>query len=300
MTETLAETEPAVRLPELPPALMSARRRLWHRSVLRAIGPLHRLGPTTHNATGILTYHRVAESVGPDPAMLNVTPQQFREQLTGLVGMGYRPVSLRSLVAAQREQQPFSSQTFAVVFDDGYSDIFRYAWPVLRELNIPATIFLATRYLDSLERFPFDDWSQDGAQTARPLSTEECDEMRASGLIELGSHTHSHADFRNRPADFQADLRRSLDVLRDKFAIETPTFSFPYGFASHELTEAAREEGVICGLTADCQLVTANDDPFHWGRFGAIELDTPRSLAAKIDGWYSACQNTWRRLRGKA
>lgn len=297
VSKTLADVDTTLRFPDLPPALMSARRRLWHRCVLRAISPLGLLGPATRNAAGIVTYHRVAEDVGLDPAMLNVTPKQFRRQIAGLLKLGYRPLPLRSLIEAGQQQQAFSPRTFSIVFDDGYSDVYRHAWPVLRELNVPATIFLATRYLDSDERFPFDDWSQDTSATARPLSTIECREMLASGVMEIGSHTHSHQDFRNRPADFRRDVQQSLDVLRERFGIEAPAFSFPYGFTSLELAEAVRDLGLTCGLTADCQLLTAQSDPFSWGRFGAIESDTARSLAAKLDGWYSVCQNAWRTLR---
>ena len=297
MSETLANTDVALQFPDLPPSLMSARRRGWHRCVLRAIGPLRLLGPTCRNAAGILTYHRVADDVGPDPAMLNVSPKRFRHQIAGLLKLGFQPVPLRSLIEAQQKHLAFSPRTFAIVFDDGYSDVFRNAWPVLRELNVPATVFLATRYLDSNECFPFDDWSRDTATTARPLSTIECREMLASGLIEIGSHTHSHQDFRSRPTAFRQDVQLSLDVLSELFEIKTPLFSFPYGFASRELTDIVRELGLACGLTADCQLVTPHCDKFHWGRFGAIELDTARSLAAKLDGWYSVCQNAWRTLR---
>ena len=297
MSETLADIDSLLRFPELPPALMSTRRHLWHRCVLRAISPLRLFGPAIRNAAGILTYHRVADNVGSDPVMLNVSPRRFRRQITGLLRLGYQPLALRSLIEIQRRQQPFPPRTFAIVFDDGYSDIFRNAWPVLRELNVPATIFLATRYLDSDERFPFDDWSRDDATTARPLSTVECREMLDSGLVEIGSHTHSHTDFRERSAAFRIDLQESIDTLRSRFGIERATFSFPYGFTSPELNAIVRDLGLTCGLTADCQSVNAHDDPFQWGRFGAIELDTAWSLAAKLDGWYSSCQNKWRSMR---
>ncbi|MBC8355952.1 MAG: polysaccharide deacetylase family protein [Planctomycetes bacterium] len=299
MPETLADVDATLRFPQLPSALMSRRRRLWHRCVLRAISPLRLLGPTNQNAFGILTYHRVADGVGPDPAMLNVSPTLFRKQITGLLRLGYRPLPLRTLIEQRENQQRLSSHTFAIVFDDGFYDVYRKAWPILREFAVPATVFLATRYLDSHDRFPFDDWSQDDVETARPLSTLECREMLDSGLIELGSHTHSHEDFRDRPVAFRADLKESVDTLKANFQIASPTFSFPYGFTSPELTDIVRDLGLLCALTADCQLVTANDDPFQWGRFGATNLDTASSLAAKLGGWYSTCQNQWRRARSR-
>lgn len=296
MPNTVANIEEPPRFPELPPSLMSARRRLWHRCVLRAISPLRFLGPAKRDASGILTYHRVANHVGPDPAMLNVSPARFRQQIAGLLQLGYKPVSLRSLVAASKRRE-LTNREFAIVFDDGYSDIFRHVFPVLRELNVRATVLFATAYLDSDQRFPFDDWSLDSAETSRPLSTNECRQMLDSGLVELGSHTHTHADFRDRPTEFRRDALRSLDVLREQFGVETPTFSFPYGFASSELIEAAKALGLVCALTADCQSIKQDDDPFRWGRFGATQLDTAWTLAAKLDGWYSHCQNAWRSVR---
>ena len=54
------------------------------------------------------------------------------------------------------------SNVFAVTFDDGYENNYLNALPILRELNVPATIFVATKYLDTDRPFPFDDWSAAG------------------------------------------------------------------------------------------------------------------------------------------
>src|SRR5690606_15967920 len=96
------------------------------------------------------------------------------------------------------------------------------AFPVLRRLKIPATVFLATAYLDSSRPFPCDDWSVTGqddvpASAWRPLTTNECAEMQQSGLIELGAHTHTHQDFRNRPEALRDDLIQNIAELKDRF-----------------------------------------------------------------------------------
>lgn len=284
-----------LRFPTAPSHLGSFRRRTAQRCLLGGTSVLSHLGSRTRNAFGILTYHRISDSVAHDPAMLNVTPARLRKQLAGLLRLGYQPYRLSTLVQRHAENKPIPHGAFAVVFDDGYEDLFIHARPVLRELKVPATVFLATAYLDSFDPFPFADWP--GSESSRPLSIGQCHRLVSDGFVELGSHTHTHQDFRNRPQQLRLDLQESVQTLWQRFGVASPTLSLPYGFTSPELVDAARESGVSCALTAECQLVTSQIDPFHWGRFGATEFDTARSLKAKLDGWYTGCRTAWRRLR---
>jgi peptidoglycan/xylan/chitin deacetylase (PgdA/CDA1 family) len=125
--------------------------------------------------------------------------------------------------------------------------------------------------------------------------------MQASGLIELGSHTHTHSDYRNRPEFLRDDLRQSLAVMSEQFGVTAPTFAFPYGtkslgFSGPLLSLAAREAGVICSLTTEEELVRTGSDPFDWGRYTAEEWDTAAMLAAKLDGWHNEVRGVWRKL----
>ena len=213
---------------------------------------------------GILMFHRVAQHVkGVSTPTLNVRPQQFRQQLTGLLSRGFECWPLKKLVAAHADSLAVPANVFAVTFDDGFENNYVHAWPVLRELNIPATIFLATKYLDTEQPFPFDDWAAANSHRTppaawRPLTTSQCREMLAGGLIEFGAHTHSHRRFLGRCGEFQRDMRQCLDVLRDRFGIDRPTFAFPYGVFSPELIEAAKQFEVACALTTKHQRVRSN------------------------------------------
>jgi hypothetical protein len=158
-------------------------------------------------------YHRVVETCPELPIPTwNVAPAKLRQQLAGLMARGFEAWPLSKLVNAHRRRAAIPAKVFAVTFDDGYENNYLNAWPILRELKVPATIFLATKYLDSEAPFPFDDWSAAGSAQApaaawRPLSTGQCREMLASGLIELGAHTHSHERFRGRYDAFRADMQ---------------------------------------------------------------------------------------------
>jgi peptidoglycan/xylan/chitin deacetylase (PgdA/CDA1 family) len=290
---------------------VSAKAR-FHRSLKRLLkrvaggvgGELsHVLGSRAGDRLGILAYHRVAPWTAGQPVPTwNVTPRRFRAQLEGLLMRGYRPWPLRQLLEYGRTGRPIPRKTFVVTFDDGYENVYSKAWPILKQLGVPATVFLATAYLDSPYPFPFDDWQAAGTahvpeQSWRPLTTAQCREMLQQGLIELGSHTHTHAVFRDRPEVLASDVAASLELLRQRFGLTDATFAFPFGIAGPSLCAAARQAGVLCSLTMETTLVQPGSEPFGWGRFGIDQTDSAGTIAARLDGWFGLAQSAWQRVR---
>ena len=90
---------------------------------------------------GILTYHRVASRVKrfPFPSH-NITPRRFREQVTGLLRRGYTIRPLREVLDCHHRNEEPEPRTVVITFDDGFESVYANAWPVLRELNVPATM----------------------------------------------------------------------------------------------------------------------------------------------------------------
>jgi peptidoglycan/xylan/chitin deacetylase (PgdA/CDA1 family) len=251
----------------------------------------------------LLTYHRLAPIAPGRSASYNVTPARFEEQLSGLLARGYRARSLSSVVAAGKADDADLRRSFVVTFDDGYENFYAHALPILRRLRVPATLFPATAYLDSDSPFPFDaDFAQapasDAAELWRPMKSEQLREIVADPLIGVGSHTHTHQDFRNRPDDFEQDVRTSIEILTKRFGAKTPLpFSFPYGVASlgftnGDLIRRTRQLPLTCALSTEPRLAVPGQDPFVWGRFDVKPFDTPATLGGKIDGWF-----TWLKRR---
>jgi peptidoglycan/xylan/chitin deacetylase (PgdA/CDA1 family) len=265
---------------------------------------LHKLfGASATDGFGVLMYHRVTEQPpAASPPTWNVTPQRFRAQLAGLLSRGYEAWPLRRTLAFHKERRAVPANVFVVTFDDGYENNYTAAWPILRELQIPATIFLATAFLDTKRPFAFDDWPHAGrddvpASAWQPLTSAECDQMLESGLIDLGTHTHTHQSFLGRAEEFRVDLSTSIAVLRQRFGIQQPTFAFPFGRTSPELIEAARQVGTVCGLSTQGRRACASEDPFLWGRFHVENHDTPATLAAKLSGWFTPVDRALQALR---
>jgi len=63
---------------------------------------------------------------------------------------------MESLVEKIRQQKIIPKNSVIITFDDGYFDNYKFAYPVLKELQIPVTIYLATNYIGSSKYFWWD------------------------------------------------------------------------------------------------------------------------------------------------
>jgi peptidoglycan/xylan/chitin deacetylase (PgdA/CDA1 family) len=254
-------------------------------------------------------YHRISPLTPGVPAPpFNTTPAHFREQLTGLRARGFQFVSLSEMLASHNSGETVPEKSVVVTFDDCFESVYTHAWPILQELSLPATLFLSTAYLDSDAPFPFDTWGQEFASHVpgnhyRPIRTDQCAEMLDSGLIDLGTHTHTHADFRQHVAEFADEMQIAAEILKLRFGVEHRMFSLPFGnpaggYASEELLAAARDSGASCALTTESSLVDVCRDPFGWGRISVFDWDTSFTLAGKLNGWYDWAPRMKHRLRG--
>ncbi|HPC58499.1 MAG TPA: polysaccharide deacetylase family protein, partial [Kiritimatiellia bacterium] len=86
----------------------------------------------------ILTFHRIRPdgepAAGRPMRSLEVSVSDFRRMLTWMRNR-YRPLALADWLEGGA---PPECASFAVTFDDGWADNFDVAFPVLRELGIPA------------------------------------------------------------------------------------------------------------------------------------------------------------------
>ncbi len=259
------------------------------------------LGRLSKSSVSVLTYHRIAPKYKGVPfPTINVTPEKFRDQLLGLQRAGFRFASLSSVLDACENLHGTAAdvpeRTVVVTFDDIYDNVFQNAWPVLQELKIPVTFFVSTAFVDSTEPFLFDPWAQQHRDLVpedawRPITDAHLRTMLQSELAELGAHTDTHQDFRNRPQAFAADMAIGVQKLKNRYGVDKLSFAFPYGiprmgFTSEALMQITKGLGLRSGLSTGSHTNKLSSSPFGWGRFHVFQHDNTRSLAAKIDGWY--------------
>lgn len=192
----------------------------------------------------VLCYH----AVDPDwDDRLAVTPDDFARQCEWLAT--YRRVlDLPHAVAALDGRCRLPRGATAVTFDDGCRSLYEHAFPVLRRLGLPATVFLVARTLPDGRDV---DWVTERPVT-RPVPTLTLDqvlEMQEAG-IRFGSHSWRHADLTTlTEAECERDLRDSRVALEDHLGRSVPFLAYPKGRHAAHVRRAARRAGYSHAFT---------------------------------------------------
>jgi peptidoglycan/xylan/chitin deacetylase (PgdA/CDA1 family) len=115
---------------------------------------LERINGKRSNVLRALTYHRVADlkdSAMLDPRTISATPATFDQHMRYLAGH-YQVVSLEEVFDAVEKGTCLPNRAVLITFDDAYCDFTKYAWPILKQFRLPATIFVPTAYPDRPDR----------------------------------------------------------------------------------------------------------------------------------------------------
>ena len=151
----------------------------------------------------ILGYHRVVEDFAAAsqtelPSML-LSRAMFERHIES-IGRRFRFVSLDEIGQHVTSGRPFSGPVAALTFDDGYSDVYENAFPLLRRKGIPAAVFVVTDLM------------------SRALSQTH---DKLYYLVDKAFHTW--ADPGRRLVEVLTDLRLPADqVFRGRAAIASP------------------------------------------------------------------------------
>jgi peptidoglycan/xylan/chitin deacetylase (PgdA/CDA1 family) len=108
----------------------------------------------------ILAYHRVfdvadEDSFPFDPELISAGTAAFAAQMK-FVRKHFTPIRFSDVIDAKIGGRRLPRRPIVVTFDDGHLDNFTHAFPVLKDLGIPATIFLSSGYIGAAGTFWFD------------------------------------------------------------------------------------------------------------------------------------------------
>ena len=195
------------------------------RVVKQASGLVDRVVPPAPGVT-VLIYHRVG---GGSDSAVDLDPEAFDEQLAHLAAE-HEVITLDEAVT--RLAGPADDRRSVVItFDDGTADFTDVAVPALVRRGLPATLYVATKFVDEGIDFP---WG------APPTSWAALRDAASTGLVTIGSHTHSHWLLdRSDPGTVEDDLDRSIELIGDRLGAAPAHFAYPKALPGSAAAEIA-------------------------------------------------------------
>jgi len=199
----------------------------------------------------VVMYHRVRDDdKDPDMTVSSVT---FQKQMAYLK-KHFQAVSLDELMRGLEAKKV--KDTVAITLDDGYEDNYSNAYPILRDFDLPATIFLISGESDLYEDM---------------LTLEQIRQMQPHKIL-FGSHTISHPILTelDKEAAFR-EIAGSKKELETKLNSTVQFFAYPKGKRYHfngAIKAFVKEAGYEAAFCTENGYVDKDSDRFEVRRIG--------------------------------
>ena len=224
--------------------------------------PIQRISKESINLP-ILMYHEIQKDVN-EKASTIISYKKFKEDMLWLKNNGYNTVFFKDVINYIKGKGSLPDKPVLITFDDGYLSNYEYAYPLLKELNMNATIFIIGWSVDS-NRHKY---------TITPFyphfSWEQAKEMYDSGYIDIQSHTfdlheniitkensrkgicqmqdESYQDYVN----LLKNDNNTMQNLLDKYVgCKIYALAYPYGEYSFYTPKAMKELGIKATVTTE-------------------------------------------------
>jgi peptidoglycan/xylan/chitin deacetylase (PgdA/CDA1 family) len=96
----------------------------------------------------ILAYHDISDK---DYLNLHVPSEVFLSHVECLIEQGYNIISLKEAVNVLKKEsnEPIPEKAVVITFDDVYSSFYKTVFPIVKQFEIPVTIFLCTEPVEN-------------------------------------------------------------------------------------------------------------------------------------------------------
>lgn len=230
----------------------------------------------------ILTWHSIDDS----GSVISTPPAELRRQLVWLAESGIEVLDLESLLVSR------AARAVALTFDDAFENFVTRAWPLLLELDLPATVFVPTGHVGRTNA-----WESGGPLPELPILQWEALARLAEAGLSLGSHSVSHPDLRRLDdATLREEIAGAAARIRSETGREARAFAYPFGAVDDRVAARVGEQHPLAVTTEFRTLDAPGNalrlprlDAFYFKRVGRLETFGTKAFERFVD--------TRRRLR---
>ena len=231
------------------------------------------LNMVSSSVVPILMYHSFNK--GADNGTPRTDPEIFACQIDFFARNRYNVVGPDKIIAYMTKKEKMPPRTVAITVDDGESNFYEYAYPVLKKYRMPAAIFIIA----------------DRVGKAGYLTWDQLREMSGSGLVVIGSHTRSHPWLPSTSVDEQKlfdELAISKDILEKGTGRRVDYLCYPNGAYNDQVRDSAKKFGYKGAFTTNPSKNGPIDDIYAIRRLKmSSSSNNPLILWGKVNRCYA-------------
>ena len=178
------------------------------------------------NHANILMYHRFGENKYPTT---NTTIEQFISHTNELVKDKYDVIRLDKVIEGLKDKINLKDRSVSITIDDAYLSVYTKAWPILKKLNLPFTLFISTDVIDN--------------NFSNYMNWNQIRELVDNGVL-VGSQTKSHPHLhRLSSKQILNEIEYSNKRFIKELGFKPKLFAYPYGEYDNKTIEIVKGSG---------------------------------------------------------
>ncbi len=224
----------------------------------------------------ILMYHHIGTAPATADAThrgLTVSPTEFEAQVKWLHDNGYESVTIDDLYQnIENEVYKWPKKPIIFTFDDGYTDVFENAVPILKKYGYIGTFAIIT--------------SNPGqTQGDNYYATWEQIQIAKNDGMEIICHTQNHFDGSSAkftPEYIYENLSGCQSDLKNYLGEAPPFLVYPYGHFTPTYVSQALKAGFVMAFTVHEGTYVNTDDLMHIPRVRVNPNETMEKFIEKL------------------
>ena len=224
----------------------------------------------------VLCYHDIVPANEKSKSDDDINVRVLADHFEWLRASGHNVISVQDLIDARAGLRKLPEKAVLLSFDDGYSNFYKLAFPLLKAHRYPATLAVVGSWMEANGQIAYGSQLVDRKHF---MSLAQLKEIAASGLVEIASHTYnlhrgipgnpqgnempaattlaydpisqSYESDRVHESNVRADLARNSDFIEKTVGQRPRVMVWPYGRYNGEDQRIAEEQGMFVTMSLD-------------------------------------------------
>lgn len=222
--------------------------------------------PAEFKPIPVLNYHSVAVDPGN---IVVIHPDKFREHMQYLHDNGYRTLTLNEFTDIFEGRAEAPAKAVLLTFDDGYTDNYETAMPVLKEFGFHATLFMSPGMV-----------GQEGY-----IDWEQARELQKNGW-DIQPHGMTHPSLpKLSAADQTREIVEARRLIEEKLGTAADIYCYPYGQYNRETLDILKNNGFRYAFTIEQGKTAPGQHPYKLTRIFVNGEEKLSALIYKLTKW---------------